>query len=520
MKDYYMAIDAGTGSIRTLIFDESFHQIAVAQREWFHKEDPRFQGAIDFDTQENYTLMLETILESIQTSGINPHHIRSISTTSMREAFVLYDASGKEIWAVSNVDARANQEVLALKASSNDLELSVYKITGQTFALGAIPRLLWVKKNLPETFNRIAAFTMLNDWLAYKLSSKFSVEVSNGSTSGLINIHTRQWDKDLIKHFGFNPEIFPQVYESGSPLGKVTSEMAALTGLSEDCLVVVGGGDVQMGCIGLGAVNPSDVSLLGGSFWQLEYNAPQPLIDTKIRTRVNCHADKDLWQQELITFYPGLTLRWFRDSFCRYEKELARSKGISAYEILNDLAAQVPPGANGMLCSFSSIMNYSDWKHPAPCFTNFNINADSYNVGTFYRCLLENAALVTLGHKKIIEDLIGYFPKEITFASGASNSPLWCQIVADVLGVNVKVPVIKEATALGAAFAAAVGAGSLPSFQEAAHQHITFQALYTPDPVNHELYQSIYRKWCAIVASQAQNSAQSFIDYMWKAPGL
>jgi autoinducer 2 (AI-2) kinase len=520
MKKYVMAIDAGTGSVRSVIFDENFNQIAVAQHEWTHKEDPRYEGAIDFDVENNAKLMFDTINKSIEMAGIDGKDIAAISTTSMREAFVLYDEDGNEIWAVSNVDARASKEVFELKQISDHIEEDIYKISGQTFALGAIPRLLWVKNNLPDIYKKTKAITMLNDWIIYRLTGILSIEPSNASTTGILDAETRNWDMSIIEQCNLKKGMYPPIYESGTCVGMVSKEIAESTGLSEKCTVVVGGGDVQMGCIGVGVIKEAQVALLGGSFWQLEYNTTYPNIDKMGRIRVNCHAIPNTWQYELIAFYPGLVLRWFRDSFCQYESDISEKTGQNVYDILNEQAKNVPVGSNGLMCSFSSIMNYKQWKHPSPCFTNFGIDPVRFNKTTFYKSILENAALVTLGHKKIIEDLTGSFPDSITFASGASNSPLWCQIVADVLGVTVKVPLIKESTALGAAFCAGVGIGIVSSLQDATEKYVKIEHVYSPNAQNHLLYESIFSNWKRLSEAQTKNSDDGFLHHMWRAPGI
>jgi autoinducer 2 (AI-2) kinase len=520
MKKYVMAIDAGTGSVRSIIFDENFNQISVAQHEWTHKEDPSYEGAIDFDVEKNATLMLDTICECIKKSGINGQDIIAISTTSMREAFVLYDEYEKEIWAVSNVDARSSKEVDELKKLSENIEEDIYNISGQTFALGAIPRLLWVKNNIPDIYKKTKSITMLNDWIVHCLTGILSTEPSNSSTTGILDTNKRNWDMSILEKCNLKKDMYPPIYESSTPVGKITSEIANLTGLSENCTVVVGGGDVQMGCLGVGVIKEDQAALFGGSFWQLEYNTKSPNIDKLGRTRVNCHATPGIWQQELIAFYPGLVLRWFRDCFCQCEMKLANKTNTNVFDLLNEEAEKIPIGSYGVLCSFSSIMNYKQWKHPSPCFTNFGIDPTKYNKATFYRAILENAALVTLGHKKIIEDVTGNFPNSLIFASGASNSSLWCQIVADVLGVQIKVPVIKEATALGAAFCAGVGSGLLPNLEYATEKYVQIEKIYYPNEENHMLYEKIFTKWKKLSEAQIKNSDDGFLNHMWKAPGI
>ena len=520
MSKYLMAIDAGTGSLRSVIFDLDGNQISVSQQEWTHKEDDRYPGSMDFDVETNYDIMMHCVKDSIKKSNINPQDIISIASTSMREGIVLYDSDGKEIWACANVDARADKEVSQLKAISKEIEQEIYEVSGQTFALGALPRILWVKNHMPDVYEKVSSVNMLNDWITYKLTGILSVEPSNGCTTGMFDLASRQWDDEIAKKCGLKQNIYPKVYECGTPVGKILPDMAKELELSEECLIVAGGGDAQLGCIGVGASTAGQTALFGGSFWQLEYNVAKPRIDKDCRIRVNCHIVPNTWQHEMIAFFPGLIMRWFRDAFCHMEKYLAKEQGTSAYALLEEQAKDVPLGSNGMLCSFSSVMDYKEWKHASPAFVNFNIDPDKFNKGVFYKALMENAALVTLGHAKIIGELNKTELKDIIFASGASNSELWCQIVSDVLGAKVKVPKVKEATALGTAICAGVGVGVYESIEAAANKLVQFEKEYTPNMENHEQYLEIFELWQEINKTQMENSDKGLISHMWKAPGL
>lgn len=160
-----LAYDAGTGSIRAVLFDLQGNQLAVSQKEWVHKPDSRYPGSMNFDVIENWKLVQECTKDVLQKSNISPSSIKGISATSMREGFVLYDKSGQEIWACANVDGRASSEVSQLKQIRSHLEEDLYMKSGQTFALGALPRLLWIQKHQPDIYDKIHSFTMLNDWI-------------------------------------------------------------------------------------------------------------------------------------------------------------------------------------------------------------------------------------------------------------------------------------------------------------------------------------------------------------------
>ncbi|MCM3672394.1 autoinducer-2 kinase [Peribacillus simplex] len=520
MEKYLMAIDAGTGSVRVILFNTLGQELCVAQSEWTHKEDTRYPGSMDFDINQNINIITELIKETITKSKVAPKDIISISTTSMREAIVLYDEEGKELWACANVDSRSNDEVYNLYSISDSIESDLYKVSGQTFSLGAIPRILWIKNNLPETYKKMKYVTMLNDWITYRLSDVISVEPSNGCTTGLFDIKERVWDSVLANKVNLREDIFPIVHESGTVIGNVTEKMATLTGLSPETLVVAGGGDAQLGCIGGGVVNEGDAAVFGGSFWQYEYTTNHVEIDDECRVRINCHAVPNTWQYEAIAFFPGLVMRWFRDSFCELERHIQNETGESIYSQMEKRARNIPAGSYGMLCTFSNIMNYKAWKHAAPSFINYKLDSEKFNKASFYRSIMENAAFVTKGNIELVNEITNTSPESIIFAGGASKSDLWCQIVSDVLNKRLIVPVVRESTALGAAICAGVGAKVYNDFDDAISKVIKFEKTYYPNHENNVVYEDLYKKWKDIYKKQLELADNDLTEHMWIAPGL
>ncbi|MCL1965006.1 MAG: autoinducer-2 kinase [Firmicutes bacterium] len=517
---YFMAVDAGTGSVRAVLFDEHGAQVGCMQREWTHAEDSRYPGSMNFDWNLNWLLASGCIRGVLKQTGVKPGEIAAISTTAMREGIVLYDAEGQEIWACANVDARSNDEVMELLSHSPSLEKELYTISGQTYALGALPRILWVKNKLPELYQRIAKVSMFNDWLIYKLTGVLVTEPSNGCTTGIFDLKTRAWDASIMRRVGLKDDIFPPVVECGTVVGSVTAKGAADMGLCAGIPVVAGGGDAQLGCIGVGVVDPSQAAVLGGSFWQYEFNMDSAVTDPGCRVRVNCHAVPDAWQYEAIAFQSGLAMRWYRDAFCQEEVRRAKEKGTDPYELMNEQAAKIPAGAYGVLCTFGDVMNYIAWRHAAPTFTNFAFESGKFNKYTFYRAIMENAALVTNGHLNLVREATGRAPSEIIFAGGASKSRLWCQTLADVLNLPVRVPVVKEATALGAAILAGYGVGIYKNINEAAHKLVAWDQAFQPNIENHKVYEAIYASWREVYSAQLSLADRRITRPMWAAPGL
>jgi len=515
MTKYLLAIDAGTGSGRAVLFDTKGTQIAVSGQEWTHISEEGVENSMGFDCDANWDLICRCIKEA--TKEIDIKDILAVSATSMREGIVLYDADGKELWAVANVDARAGNEVKELKEKFAGIEEEFYAQSGQTFALGALPRLLWVKKHRPEIYEKTAKISMISDWILAKLCGVIASDPSNAGTAGVYSLQKRAWLPQMAEKVGLKSTIFPPSIETGTVIGNVTDKNS---GLYSDTKVVMGGGDVQLGAAGLGVVEESEVAILGGTFWQQVVNIKNPKPPKDMSMRINPHVIKGLSQAEGITFFSGLVMRWFRDALCESEKEFAEKRGVDTYVILEEMAKEVPVGSHGILPIFSDVMKYGRWYHAAPSFLNLGLDATKFNKGAMFRSLEENAAIVSAENLDNITKFTGIEIDTIVFAGGASKGILWPQILADVTGKKVKIPEVKEATALGCAIAAGVGAGVYESIEKAAKEIVAWDKSILPSQENHEIYKEIRKKWKVAYETQLSLVDEGITESMWKAPGL
>ncbi|QFR48864.1 autoinducer-2 kinase [Sulfurimonas lithotrophica] len=518
---YLMAIDAGTGSIRSVIFDLKGNQISVSQKEWVHLEEEGVPHSMSFDFETNWTLVCDVIKDSILKAEIDADEILALSATSMREGIVLYDDEGNELWGVANVDARASKEVRYLKELEENIEEEFYALSGQTFALGALPRILWLKNNRPEVYEKVASISMIGDWVLASLSGEIASDPSNGGTTGIFNLKKRDWQSDMAKRVGLKDDIFPPCYEVGTIIGNVGDIVAEQTGLSISTKVVTGGGDVQLGAAGLGVVEENQVAILGGSFWQQVVNIKNDVTPPKdMGIRINPHVVAGLNQAEGITFFSGLVMRWFRDAFCELEKLEAKDLGLDAYEVLEKKATNIPAGSYGILPTFSDAMKYGKWYHASPSFLNLGLDESKYNRASIFKSLQENACIVSAINLQNIQKFSNVEFDTVVFAGGASKGELWCQTLADVLGKKVKIPKVREATALGAAMSAGVGAGIYDSLVAAAQQLVVWEKEYEPNMDNNKIYNDIKEKWQIAYEAQLKLVDENITTSMWKAPGL
>jgi autoinducer 2 (AI-2) kinase len=515
---HLMAIDLGTGSCRAVIFDDAGRQIAIGQREWSHLPSPGVPGSQVFDTAKNWRLVSECTREALQRAGLSAEAIRAVSATSMREGIVLYDAEGHEIWACPNVDSRASSEATALVRSGRAEQ--IYRRGGDWVSITCPARLLWIRDHEPDVFSRIAHLTMLSDWALFKLSGEFVTDPSAGSSSGMFDLAQRIWSKEITEWCGLRGAVLPPVREPGTRLGAVSAVAAKDTGLAVGTPVVVGGADTQLGLVGIGVTEPHQLTIVGGTFWQQTVVLPMPLIDPEARLRTLCHAVPGRWMIEGIGFYSGLAMRWFRDAFCDTERAEAARRNVDPYVVMEERASGVPPGANGVMAILSNLMDAKRWVHASPSFVQFDIG-DPGRSGRneCIRAIEESAAYVSVGHTRIIESLTSKRSAHAVFTGGASKGSLWPQIVADVLGIPVKVPVVKESTSLGAAIYAGVGIGLYSSAEEAAKHLVRFEKRFDPDSATHAMYEQRYSDWSRAYARLLEISEAGLLKPLWRAAG-
>jgi autoinducer 2 (AI-2) kinase len=515
---YVVAIDAGTGSCRSIVFDGAGAQVASSSCEWSHPPEPGVSGSHAFDTARNWTLIAECVRRSLQRARLRADAIAAVSVSSMREGVVLYDKAGRELWACPNVDGRAGAEAAELVASG--AAKRIYEIAGDWVAITAPARLRWLARHEPDLFARVDSMGMLSDWIIYRLTGRHVTEPSAASSSAMFDLRARTWSAELVELCGLDPDAMPEVVDSGTVVGDVSAVAGPEAGLAPGTPVVAGGADTQLALLGAGSNEHGRFTIVGGTFWQHTAILDHALIDPGGRLRTLCHVLPDRWMIEGIGFLSGLTLRWFRDAFCDGEVAEAARRGLDPYVVMEELAAAAPPGSGGVVGIFSNLMNAQHWIHAAPSLVGFDIT-DPERSGRreCIRAIEECAAYVARGHLDICADLLGSRPNEVVFTGGASSGALWRQIVADVLDVTVLVPVVRESTSLGAALLAGTAVGLHPDLDTAIARAVTFEEPLAPDPARADAYRELYGSWRALYDASLAISEQGLAKPLWKAAG-
>jgi autoinducer-2 kinase len=487
---YVLAIDAGTGSCRAVLFDVAGTQISEGRQEWTHPSDASAPGSQVFNTQTGWQMIADCVREAV--AGVpDPGAILAVSSCGMGGGLVLYDGSGNEVWACANGDARAEREAGELLATGEAEGL--YRAGGGWLSLDAPPRLRWVGRNAPDLFASVRHLSMIGDWVTYRLSGEFALDPSMGSTSGMFDLAARDWSAFALDVCALAAGVVPPVVDAGTVVGRVTEAAAAATGLRPGTPVVAGGADTALALIGTGRGRPHALSVTGGSFWKQSVVVEEALVEPDGRLRTTCHVLPSAWLVEGIAFSAGLALRWLRD---RQPADRGRP-GTDPYVRLEEQGAAIAPGAGGVRAATAPTDAWRWSTTPATFLDREGTRAATSAPGVAVRAIEEAAAFTTRAYVEAIEALLGMRFAEATFTGGAARGTLWPRIVADVLGIPVRLPGTAESAARGAAACACVGAGVYPRVADVPGPDGAGERVVEPVPATAEVYGEIYRRWYA-----------------------
>lgn len=489
MGKYVCGIDIGTTGVKVMIFDLEGNVISSDYTEYLCTF-PR-SGWVEQDGEMTWTKTCETSRRAIEASGLDPKEIVAIGLSTQRCTITPIDADGNALCtSISWQDARSFEEVEDIKRIIGEEEF--YKITGMPVGtLLPVTEIMWLKKNQPDIYDRAALFVLDQERILHKLGvDGYYEDWSNGSMYGLMDINKFEWDIELIEKLGIDPSKLPELVPSGKILGKVPADVAFLTGFAEGTLLVSGGGDQQCAGIGAGAIKSGVIEVaMGTSGVTLGY-MDKPNMDPTMEMPCSAHTIAGKWESEGLQNAAAASYKWFRNEFAYPEAKIAEETGENIYELINQKIENVDPGCNGLICipylAGSAAPHWDPFARGT--FIGFTLGHTREDMA---RAIMEG---VTYEAKEIIEKMIsnGMEVNEILLNGGGAKGPVWCQIQADMYGKPCTTLDIEEATTLGAAILAALGAGLFESVEEAVDKMLRRKEVYNPNMKNHEIYNKYF----------------------------
>ncbi|MDD3213438.1 MAG: xylulokinase [Eubacteriales bacterium] len=484
-----VGIDLGTSSVKALICDY-LGNVAGVGSAGYEIETPHI-GWAEQEPNCWWTSTRAAIAQALLNAKVDASSIRGIGLSGQMHGVVAMDREclplGKAIiW----MDQRSVEERDELRQAAG--ALIEQELLNQPSSGMMICTLLWLRKHRPEVYEQIATVLLPKDYIRYRLTGVLSAEPSDASATLAFSVVKREWCRELIQRLGLKTDIWPTLLESCSIAGTLTHAASEATGLPAGIPVASGGGDSSIQILGNGVLGNGTMSCNIGTASQYATMADSPVFDPQMRCQTWCSPDTTKWLVQGGTLNGGSALRWFRERVLRTDRPFAE---------LSDEASLIPAGSEGLVFIPYLAGERTPFNDPLARGVFFGLSM-KHGQAHMTRSIMEGV-LYNLRECRDVFDSIGLTSRRVIASGGAAKSPLWRQIMADVLNSPIYTTNTREEACLGAAITALVGLQVYGSIQEACEAVVhTSPDATLPIPENvtvfndrfsvfHELYQRV-----------------------------
>lgn len=439
----YLGIDCGTQGTKALLLDAHSGRV-LGQGSASHELISGPNGRREQETEQWTSAFEKATAAALVEAGVDGRTVLGIGVSGQQHGLVMLDAEGQvlrpaKLWCDTE-SANENQRLLDwLGGEQGSLErLGVVIAPGYT-----VSKLLWMKEQHPQLFERIAHVLLPHDYLNYWLTGRYISEYGDTSGTGYFNVRTRLWDFDILRYVDSTGRLeaaLPELIESDQPVGRLRPELAKRLGLNPKAIVSSGGGDNMMGAIGTGNISPGAITMSLGTSGTLYAYTDQPRISPQPSVATFCSSSGG-WLPLICTMNLTNANGAIRDLL---QIDL---------EQFNALAAKAPIGAEGV-----TMLPFLNGERvpalPQATASLHGLTADNLTRANLCRAVIEGVTFgLRYGLDLLRESRIR--SQRIQLIGGGAKSPLWRQMVADMMATPVVCTTHSEAAALGGAIQAA-----------------------------------------------------------------
>jgi len=445
-SDWFIGIDLGTGSCKSVVVDEEAKVLGFASAEY-----PGLQAQDRWQEQDPKELLkaaIDSARGAVAASGVRPEACAGLSIGGALHSVLALDGRGEPLTGVITwADGRAVDQTKALKGLP--LAHQLYRETGcPSHGMYPLYKIMWLRDKRREIFDKTWRYVSAKEYVFAGLTGEYLVDYSLAAGSALLNTRTLQWNSLCLEIAGIREGQLSTPCSPFTVHRGLNPEFAHAIGIREDVPVVVGSSDAANSNLGAGAVHVWQATCMVGTSGAFRVISPRPILDEKARSW--CYAiDEGHWLVGGAINNGGVALSWLRDCLNRAVPDRSPDQGVSFEDVIA-LAGSAKPGAGGVIC----LPFFAGERSP-----NYNLNARAlffgmtldHGVKHMARALLEGIAFRFRSLKEVLID-VGVEVREIRASGGFTKSPLWLQVMADALDQELMIPRWGETSALGAAF--------------------------------------------------------------------
>lgn len=463
-KKYLLGVDVGTTSIKVVVIDENAKPLGISSSSY--RLITPDQNSVQIDMEDMWNAYLKCIRLLQEGKKLDLSKVAGISISSLCPGLVAMGENGEVLVdAIIYSDRRSTEEAeMILDAVGKD---RLFELTANTAMAGAMSgtSMLWIKRHLPEKYEKTKYFGHLNTFMAHRMCGNFAIDYSNASYTNLFETAGGfRWSEELCEKIGIDIEKLPPLHKSTDVVGGLINEELIALGIPQGTPIVIGGGDTACATLAAGVTKAGDVCESVGTTNVLTICVDQPKFDRGFINR--CHVVDGTWIYQGALSTTGAAYQWFRDNFCQDLIEKASGSSKNAFAYMNEEADEAEPGCGGLVFLPYMLGERSPIWDPYARGVFFGLSLQTKRKD-MNRAVMEGCGYGLRQLSEIAERVTGRKMTEFVSIGGGAKSETWAQIKADITGKDIIILDLNDMAPVGAALLAGVGAGVFKDVYEA-----------------------------------------------------
>ena len=491
MGQYVMGIDIGTTGAKSMVVDLNGVVIGAGYREYplSYPQSNYCEIAADYMMDMVY----DTVKDAIVNSGVNNNEIKAISFSVQRATFTMLDNNLKPIDNLFYVWLDNRAETIMDEIYQRMDRDYMFCITGMPITRTySLEKVYWLKKFQPEIYNKTKYFALVDAYAMWCFGAdEFCSETTNAMVSGMMDVRTLKWNTEVMDAMDLRIDMLPPLAPPGSVVGKIKREIAERTGLAEGTLIVAGSGDQQAAAMGAAVIEDGSMSLTLGTVGELVVGLAKPNFPELINLMIPSTPELGIFEIEGNQISGATCYRWARDVLCTAEIALGEAMGVDPFVLMENYVNKSVPGSNGVIFQAALFGTGYPTQNGEASASFVGLKASNTRAD-MVRAVMEG---ITLESRFIYEAIkaTGVKTKNtITITGGATKSPAWRQIIADVLGCTLYTLEVPDAAVIGVSALAAIGAGFFKNTKEGVERMVRTKDKIVPIPENVAFYDKLF----------------------------
>lgn len=475
---FFLAVELRTDGVALALQDKDGHLTDVVRR------SVSGDAEAGFDPQDWWRAVRTGTKDLLRRCKVRKDDVRSVGICGPDQGVVCIGADG-EVLSPSYLLPQPDLPQFIDELHGVVGAKTLVNLTGGEAAIDSMAvNLLWHRHHLPRVLHDLKHLLTPRDFLRFRLTGTFVTDPSTAASSRMFSPRARTWSKVALDRLGIEAGWLPQISNGHILSGRVTPSAAKETGLVAGTPVVVGGSRSSCLAMATSAINPGDLMIELGDEGRLTVVGDKPIRPKGGALRIGCHTLPDLWTLEQTGATGSRALDWFTQKLTPTDANQWRRAGRQALDMIAEIAAEAPPGADGLLFVPPSE------DEPSGSFTGMGFQHERSHL---LRALLEGGAFALRQQVDAAVASGATVSRVVTTGTGSSNT-LWCQIVADVLGRKVTSYAHDHAHCQGTATMASVAIGCFKSVAEACKKHLPKAKTYEPRKSAQSTYEAICQR--------------------------